>query len=267
MATPKSTRPPAFQYYPKDFLTDANVLAMSLTERGAYWTLISVCWLEGTLPSATKALARLLGITDAHMARLWPALAPCFRERQGRLIHPRLERELQKQRDFRDKQAENGRKGGRPSGKGLGNSGLTQPEAKESSSSSVSNLQSSTPVKSGGAASPPPTPRGAPIHQKRNLRAAFEGARGLHVPEGLHQQFVALRNHDGAERELLAFYGRVCEDWSSGSHAADTPDVEMFRFWRARFAEEWPPTAVEKADTGKPDWYRNAMARKRAGAA
>jgi hypothetical protein len=34
---------PAFQFYPKDFLTDENVRVMSLQERGAYITLLCLC--------------------------------------------------------------------------------------------------------------------------------------------------------------------------------------------------------------------------------
>jgi uncharacterized protein YdaU (DUF1376 family) len=140
----RTGKSPAFQFYPKDFLSDANVLAMSLTELGAYWKLTCICWNEGSLPADVKSLARLLGIPAGHASRLWQAIAPCFKERDGRLTHPRLEGERKKQAEFRQRQADNGRKGGRPSGKGLGSSGVTQPQAKESSSSAISNLQSSS---------------------------------------------------------------------------------------------------------------------------
>ena len=135
---------PAFQFYPKDFLSDAHVMAMSLTELGAYWKLTCICWNEGSLPADTKSLARLLGVPAGHASKLWPALAPCFKVKDERLTHPRLEVERRKQADYREKQAFNGRKGGRPSGKGLGSSGETQTEAKESSSSPICNLQSAS---------------------------------------------------------------------------------------------------------------------------
>ncbi len=142
MAGPKSSKSPAFQYYPKDFLTDSNVLAMSLTEIGAYWKLISICWIDDTLPTSTAALARLVGVPHAHFSRLWPALAPCFKEKSGRLIHPRLERERAAQAAYRAKQSGNGKLGGRPKKhnpeKPTASSGLSQIEANESSSSASS---------------------------------------------------------------------------------------------------------------------------------
>ena len=37
---------PAFQFYPKDFLADANVMAMNMEERGCHITLLCACWNE-----------------------------------------------------------------------------------------------------------------------------------------------------------------------------------------------------------------------------
>lgn len=116
-AVPDSSRAPAFQFYPKDFLADERVRLMSLAERGAYITLICHCWSEGTIPADVATLARVIGTPETALRKLWPAVAPCFRPAAhdaGRLVHPRLEREIKKQRAFRRKQAENGRKGGRP---------------------------------------------------------------------------------------------------------------------------------------------------------
>lgn len=150
MADSHSSKSPAFQFYPKDFLTSEHVELMSLAERGVYITLICKCWIEGSLPSDVTALARLCGTPIGAFRRLWPAVEPCFRLAvNGRLTHARLEHERKKQREFRRKQAENGRLGGRPrkphttQTKAMGFSGLTQTEPKKSSSSSVCNLQSS----------------------------------------------------------------------------------------------------------------------------
>lgn len=124
-----SGRAPAFQFYPKDFLSDEHVRLMSLQERGAYITLICLCWAEGTIPADVALMSRVLGSPEHALRKMWPALAPCFRPAgtdASRLIHPRLERERKKQRAFRRKQAENGRRGGRPpqSGKPTANPSL-----------------------------------------------------------------------------------------------------------------------------------------------
>lgn len=104
---------PAFQFYPKDFLTDGNVAVMSLQERGAYITLLCNCWIEGSIPIEPAKLARSCGVSVPVFQRLWPALAPCFRTNGNadRLIQPRLERERNKQEAFRHSQREKGASG------------------------------------------------------------------------------------------------------------------------------------------------------------
>lgn len=107
MASEKS---PAFQFYPKDFLTDGNVAGMSLPERGAYITLLCLCWQEQSLPDDPQKLARMVGISKAAFTKLWPALSQCFAAVDGRLSHKRLDEERQKQEAFRQRQAERARR-------------------------------------------------------------------------------------------------------------------------------------------------------------
>jgi uncharacterized protein YdaU (DUF1376 family) len=159
MATSDSTpgKSPAFQFYPNDFLSDPNVIAMSLPERGAYITLICLCW-QNPLPDDVDRLARLCGVQASAFRKLWPALSRCFRpdaETPGVLIHPRLERERAKQDVYRRRQSDNGKNGGRPRKatpnpeKPTALSGLSQteptpnPEKALRSSSSIFDLQSS----------------------------------------------------------------------------------------------------------------------------
>jgi len=103
---------PAFQFYPKDFLTDSHVVAMNLAERGAYITLLCLCWMERSLPTDVVSLARLCRVSKTAFARLWPALEPCFTLVDGRLIQGRIERERQKQETYRRLKADAGQKGG-----------------------------------------------------------------------------------------------------------------------------------------------------------
>lgn len=140
-----SERAPAFQFYPKDFLTDAHVLPMTLTERGAYITLLCVCWLERSLPSDQSSLAKLCRITLPQFRKLWPALAPCFELRADRLTQGRLDRERRKQSAFRAQKVAAGQLGGKT--RVIGKQRLTSVQAESSSSifslpSSISSLQS-----------------------------------------------------------------------------------------------------------------------------
>jgi len=90
---------PAFLFYVKDFLTDAQCARMSLEARGAYVTLLAHEWLEGALPVGPAALAALLHVTPAKFGVLWPQLASVFTKTEdGRLVNERLERERRHQR-------------------------------------------------------------------------------------------------------------------------------------------------------------------------
>lgn len=102
---------PAFQFYPKDFLSDSNVLRMSMEARGVYITLLSLAWLDGAVPVEPSELARLVNLPDKQFAKVWPSVRVCFQERDGQLIQPRLEAERAKQADYRRRQSDRGASG------------------------------------------------------------------------------------------------------------------------------------------------------------
>src|SRR5712692_2616640 len=105
---------PAFSFYPKDWLSDANVKAMTLEAKGAYIELLGIYWLEDGLPASTDRLARLLGIASSKLRRLWPMIDPCFRVEGDRLIQKRMDQERAKQAAFSESQRLRGLKGGKP---------------------------------------------------------------------------------------------------------------------------------------------------------
>lgn len=113
---------PAFQFYPKDFLTDERVRLMCHTERGVYITLLCFCWLEQSLPPTVGELAKLVQVPEARFTRLWSSqLERCFyRKDDGRWAHKRLDGEREKQETFRRRQSDNGKRGGRPNLKAVG---------------------------------------------------------------------------------------------------------------------------------------------------
>jgi uncharacterized protein YdaU (DUF1376 family) len=106
---------PAFQFYPKDFLTDERVVLMSNTEVGIYVRLLCFCWLEGTLPLETQALARMARMPIKQFTRLWEnsIVKTCFKlsDEDGRLHHKRLDEERDKQRTYNKGQSESGKRG------------------------------------------------------------------------------------------------------------------------------------------------------------
>lgn len=95
-----SHKSPAFQFYPADWLSDANVQLMDLATEGAYIRAICYCWREGHIPSDPEELQQLIGkekLDSKQMAKL----QNCFQidpETDGKLFHPRLKLERSKQR-------------------------------------------------------------------------------------------------------------------------------------------------------------------------
>lgn len=257
MAAPQSTQSPAFQFYPRDFLSSDNVDQMSMTERGVYITLISKYWLAGDLPSDLRELAGMVRMKPEKFERMWTIgkLHLCFQERGGRLIQPRLEAERRKQGEYRRRQTENGAKGGRPK-KAVGNSGVTQlsPTAKptetsvSASASAFASASSSTEKKVARAL-------GARSGLLRGPRpeAAFDGGR-VWVLHKTHADFMALRT--GNQRELFDWYADVAESWNVGAHKGDEPGPNMFKFWEARYAEKWPAAPAAVSASKLPEWTR-----------
>jgi uncharacterized phage protein (TIGR02220 family) len=107
-----TNKSPAFQFYPGDFLSDENVICMSFEERGIYITLLSNCWIQGSIPADHNKLEKLLpGINDPSSLN---NVLERFNEMPGnpdRLINNRLEKEREKQDNFRDSKSESGKRG------------------------------------------------------------------------------------------------------------------------------------------------------------
>ena len=129
---------PAFQDYPKDFLSDGRVPGMPLAAVGLFYLLKQRAWLDGTIPNDPTAVARLLGRSVAEVRRLWPDVVPFFQPVDDRLTLPALDEQRQRHAEWREKSIRGGKKSGetRKSTKGgsttvepsLGNGGSTTVE-------------------------------------------------------------------------------------------------------------------------------------------
>ena len=144
---------PAFQFFPRDFISDERVMVMDMAQRGIYITLLCFCWTEGSIPADPKAVLKLCRIGPEYESGLAPVLA-CFAtldDNPNRLIHQRLERIRAEQAERRQKRVEAGRKGGRPPGP------KTRPKPfQKQSKSNAKALKSSS--SSSASADDPPTP-------------------------------------------------------------------------------------------------------------
>ena len=99
--------PPAFQFYPQDFLT--GVMYLTMEERGMYITLLSIQWSKNKIPK--KRLGFILGIEWEEVPEL---VKEKFVDQGDYLINERLFKISEERRIFVEKQVLNGRKGGRP---------------------------------------------------------------------------------------------------------------------------------------------------------
>jgi uncharacterized protein YdaU (DUF1376 family) len=102
-------RAPAFQFYPRDFVSDSRVTSMSLKERGAYITLICHCWTDGVISADHEQIAKLLGVPITEFRKVWPAVERCFTLTPTGYTHKRLDEERQKQASHRQRQSDRGK--------------------------------------------------------------------------------------------------------------------------------------------------------------
>jgi hypothetical protein len=90
---------PAMPWYGKDFYDDEHVKLMSLEQEGAYQRLLWHAWSHGSIPADVESLAKLFGVPKARAVKLWPGIAPCWTEVDGRLRQKRLDRVRGDQRE------------------------------------------------------------------------------------------------------------------------------------------------------------------------
>lgn len=104
---------PYFNFWYKEFEADENVKVMNLQQVGAYiWLMIS-CWHEGSLPSDQRKLAILAKYHGKDFKKdIWKDVGVCFRLREGRYHHPRIDKEREKIESKHKILSEAGRRGG-----------------------------------------------------------------------------------------------------------------------------------------------------------
>lgn len=172
MTRPKE-KPPAFQFYPRDWLGSEAVGVMTPAQEGAYIRLLCYAWLSGEarLENNPEKLARLARLSPDE----WNQFEPVFREvfisraEDGDdcafVYQPRLLAELQKQRDYSASQATRGVKSGKARRyKTNQRSRSVQPNGNQTgtktNSSSSSSSSSSECISPNGEILTPPPPSG-----------------------------------------------------------------------------------------------------------
>lgn len=107
---------PAFQFYPKDFIT--GTIGLTPEEVGAYIRLLCHQWEKGSVPGEIELIARIVGLPVSRMRRVWYRLLAYFVPDPANpaygFVNARLERERRKQDEFRKRASDSGKRGGRP---------------------------------------------------------------------------------------------------------------------------------------------------------
>ena len=93
---------PAFQFYPKDFLTDTNVILMSPAERGMYITLLCLDWLnDGILKENMGKLSGDEALFLTHGNNIEPTFEP-HPTKVGFVTNKRLQKERESKKKKRE---------------------------------------------------------------------------------------------------------------------------------------------------------------------
>jgi uncharacterized protein YdaU (DUF1376 family) len=148
---------PAFQFYPRDWLSDPIQAAMSPAAAGAYIRLVCYCWIDHTLPADGAVLARLAGMTLREWDRVSSQVMSAFITDGETYRHRRLDR-IRGEHEVRARErAESGKRGaqarwsdGKPMAQPFPHDGSAIPKngsSARASSSASSSSSASVPAK------------------------------------------------------------------------------------------------------------------------
>jgi uncharacterized protein YdaU (DUF1376 family) len=101
---------PWMPLYVADYLGDTQHLTTE--EHGAYMLILMAMWRHGSsLRNDPKLLARISGVSVRRWLKMAPNIVPMLKDDGEYLSSPRLAKEYQKARDFRQKQSANAQAG------------------------------------------------------------------------------------------------------------------------------------------------------------
>lgn len=88
-------KPPAFQIYARDEITDYP--GLSAAARGVFLLLRCRCWLLGSIPTSPGELARLSLVSLREFRKVWPEIRSNFKKRGASYICPKLKAQRDEQ--------------------------------------------------------------------------------------------------------------------------------------------------------------------------
>lgn len=242
MSTPsKFTKSPAFQFYPKDFLS--GTATMSLQEVGAYVRLLCYAWDAGSVPAEPKERARILGCARAQEKELWKKVGQKFALRGDAYINERMEDERHKQAEYRRRQSDKGKAGATARwDDGHGHAcaiaaampaPLPVPQPNDGSSSSSSSSSSTETPKNGVSGAPARPLVSGVAHPREWGRIHGHHVTGfcdwVCLPEFVFEEF---RSKSPGESYVREWAAKIRREWEGRTIGEDG-----LKFWRVRWSE------------------------------
>lgn len=180
-------KPPAFQFYAKDWIADTRELGPF--GRGVLIDLIAFCWENGHVPDNPTGVSTVVGTTVEQVEAVWPMLVLKFTTEGapvGRMLNRRLEAERAKQLAYRTQQSAKGIASGesrrRNSGMNNGSTGVEPKHEPNTNSASASASAKERDLRSPTACAPPPKQPPLPFRAAAALAYIGEASKGRAIP-------------------------------------------------------------------------------------
>ena len=259
--TRKSTgKPPAFQWYATDWLSDGKIALWTLAAKGAFVDLLCVQWKEGSIPEDPVQLAKLLRVDGRTFAPIWRQISDRFsRESPEKLANIRLEDSRKKMISYAESRSNNAKS----KGSGAACAEHNAPSSSSSSSSSSKDLKNIADAIAPQPFNldPPDHPEPKPKHKKKKPRTP-KPTDSTPMPFLIPDLQAAL---EGIERVALGSVGGLAARLTQviKDCGATAEDLPVLRSYLTANPPTWPPVIGWSHVSSKAylaDWFAQARA-------
>lgn len=98
-----------YSWYFKDWMVSGARARLSVPARGIYQDLLGLCYTEGGIDNDADALMQRLAIPEQYRRDLEAAIGEFDADDSGRLMHPRVQREVVRLEGIKTRQSEGAR--------------------------------------------------------------------------------------------------------------------------------------------------------------
>ena len=107
-------KPPAFQFYAKDWRSSPTVRSMTREQRGDFIDMLAASWDQeepGTLPLPVELAAKITGISVRSCRKFVESFPKLWQINGDRLVNPKLHDQWEELRQFTQKLSDAGKRG------------------------------------------------------------------------------------------------------------------------------------------------------------